>query len=423
LRRFHCSKDPVCEISLDQISVPTIFLFEVSKVMHELKPLVHQHRDLIIHTRRELHQIPEPAYTEEKTSAKVAEYLIRQGLEVQTGIAKYGVVGLMKTGRPGPTLMIRADMDALPITEQTGLPFASIYPGAMHACGHDAHMAMVLGAASILQKLKDQLQGNVKFIFQPAEEGPGGAKPMIEAGVMENPKVDYALGCHLWPDRPEGMIGVRSGPILAAMDRFDIRIIGRGGHGAMPHVCVDALEVGTQAINALQRVVSRQMNPLKPAVVTVGSFHAGTTFNVIPGEAVMNGTTRTFDLDIWDSWEGRIRKIIKGVCESMGATFELTYSKGYPPTVNDPSIAEVVRRCAEEVVGRDRVVEPEPSMGGEDMSFFLQRAKGCFFFLGVERPGCAPLHNANFDFNEDVLLLGVETYCRAAMELLRSHHD
>jgi amidohydrolase len=391
--------------------------------MQRLKPLVHQHRDLIIYTRRELHQIPEPAYTEEKTSAKVAEYLTRQGLEVQTGIAKYGVVGLMKTGRPGPTLMIRADMDALPITEQTGLPFASIHPGAMHACGHDAHMAMVLGAASILQKLKDQFQGNIKLIFQPAEEGPGGAKPMIEAGVMENPKVDYALGCHLWPDRPEGMIGVRSGPILAAMDRFDIRIIGRGGHGAMPHVCVDALEVGTQAINALQRVVSRQMNPLKPAVVTVGSFHAGTTFNVIPGEAVMSGTTRTFDLDIWDSWEGRIRKIIKGVCESMGATFELTYSKGYPPTVNDPSIAEVVRRCAEEVVGRDRVVEPETSMGGEDMSFFLQRAKGCFFFLGVERPGCAPLHNANFDFNEDVLLLGVETYCRVAMELLRSHHD
>jgi amidohydrolase len=391
--------------------------------MPELKSLILQKKDFVVRVRRELHQIPELAYTEEKTSGKVADYLAGQGLEVQTGIAKYGVVGLMKTGRPGPTLMIRADMDALPITEQTGLPFASSHPGAMHACGHDAHMTMVLGAAAVLQGLKDDLQGNIKFIFQPAEEGPGGAKPMIEAGVMEDPKVDYALGCHLWPDRPEGTIGVGSGPILAAMDRFDIRIVGKGGHGAMPHACVDALEVGTQVVNALQRVVSRQMNPLKPSVVTIGSFHAGTAFNVIPGEAVMSGTTRTFDLDIWDSWEGRIRKIIKGVCESMGATFELTFSKGYPPTINDPSIAEVVRRCAEEVVGRERVVEPEPSMGGEDMSYFLQRAKGCFFFLGVERPGCAPLHNAKFDFNEDVLLLGVETYCRAAMHLLRSQHD
>jgi amidohydrolase len=390
--------------------------------MHELKPLVQQHRDLIIHTRRELHQIPEPAFTEEKTSAKVAEYLIREGLEVQTGIAKYGVVGLMNTGRPGPTLMIRADMDALPITEQTGLPFASIHPGAMHACGHDAHMAMVLGAATVLQKLKDQFQGNVKFIFQPAEEGPGGAKPMIEAGVMENPKVDYALGCHLWPDRPEGRIGVKAGPVLAAMNRFDIRIIGSQGHGAMPHLCIDALEVGTQVVNALQRIVSRQMDPLKPTVVSVGTFHAGQAFNIIAGEAELSGTTRTFDLEVWNSWDTRMRKILQGVCDSTGARFELKFEFGYPPTINDPFMTDLVRRCAEEVVGPENVLEPEPTMGGEDMSYYLQRAKGCFFFLGVGRPGCAPLHNANFDFNEDVLLLGVETYCRAAMELLRSHN-
>jgi amidohydrolase len=391
--------------------------------MHELKPLVQQHRDAIIRTRRELHQIPEPAYTEEKTSAKVAEYLTRQGLEVQTGIAKYGVVGLMKTARPGPTLMIRADMDALPITEHTGLPFASTHPGAMHACGHDAHMAMVLGAASILQKLKDRFQGNIKFIFQPAEEGPGGAKPMIEAGVMENPKVDYALGCHLWPDRPEGTIGVRSGPILAAMNRFDIRIIGSQGHGAMPHLCVDALEVGTQVVNALQRIVSRQMNPLRPTVVSVGAFHAGQAFNIIAGEAELSGTTRTFDLEVWNSWDTRMRKILQGVCDSMGARFELKFEFGYPPTINDPFMTDLVRRCAEQVVGPENVLEPEQTMGGEDMSFFLQRSKGCFFFLGVGSPGCAPLHNANFDFNEDVLLLGVETYCRAAMELLRADHD
>ncbi len=204
--------------------------------MLDIKQLVNEHKDLITNTRRNLHRIPETAYTEKKTSAYVAEYLNSEGLEVQTGIAQYGVVGLMATGRPGPTLMIRADMDALPITEETGLPFASTHEGAMHACGHDAHMAIVLGTVTVLNKIKDKLKGNIKFLFQPAEEGPGGAKPMIDEGVMENPKVDYSLGCHVWPEIPEGTIGVKAGPILAAMDRFDIKIVGRGGHGAMPHL-------------------------------------------------------------------------------------------------------------------------------------------------------------------------------------------
>lgn len=385
--------------------------------MFNVKQLVQEQKDQVIRIRRELHQIPEPAYTEKKTSAGVADHLKAAGLDVRTGIAKFGVVGLLRTERPGPTLMIRADMDALPLTEQTGLPFSSAHAGAMHACGHDAHMAMVLGAAFVLGKMKDKLNGNIKFIFQPAEEGPGGAKPMIDEGVMENPKVDYAVGCHLWPGTPEGTIGVKAGPIMAAMNRFDIRILGSEGHGAMPHLCVDALEVGTQVVNALQRIVSRQMNPLKPSVVTVGAFHAGKAFNIIPGEAELCGTTRTFDLEIWNSWEGRIRKILQGVCDSMGARFELKFDFGYPPTINDAFMADLVRRCAQEVVGPDKVVEPEPTMGGEDMSYYLQRAKGCFFFLGVGRPGCAPLHNARFDFNEDLLLLGVETYCRVALGL------
>jgi len=385
--------------------------------MVNVKELIQKHKEQIVGIRRELHQIPEPAYTEKKTSARVADHLKTAGLDVQTGIAKFGVVGLLRTERPGPTLMIRADMDALPVTEQTGLSFSSTHAGAMHACGHDAHMAMVLGAALVLSKMKDKLKGNIKFIFQPAEEGPGGAKPMIEEGVMENPIVDYAVGCHLWPGSPEGTIGVKAGPIMAAMNRFDIRIIGSEGHGAMPHLCVDALEVGTQVVNALQRIVSRHMNPLKPTVVSVGAFHAGKAFNIIPGEAELCGTTRTFDLEIWNTWEPRIRKIVQGVCDSMGARFELKFDFGYPPTINDPFMADLVRRCAEEVAGPDKVLEPEPTMGGEDMSYYLQRAKGCFFFLGVGRPGCAPLHNARFDFNEDVLLIGIETYCRIALGL------
>jgi len=387
--------------------------------MGNIHQLVRELKDRVINIRRDLHRIPETAYTEKKTSAYVADYLNNLGLEVQTGIAQYGVVGLMKTDRPGPTLMIRADMDALPLKEDTGLPFASEHEGVMHACGHDAHMAMVLGAATVLNKIKNELKGNIKFLFQPAEEGPGGAEPMIEAGVMENPKVDYSIGCHVWPDIPEGTIGVRPGPFMAAMDRFDIKIKGRGGHGAMPHVCVDALEVGTQVVSAFQRIVSRHMDPLEPTVVTVGTFHAGTAFNIIPAEAELSGTTRTFNQDTWNTWESRVEKVVRGVCESMGVDFELKYSQGYPVTINDESAAEVVRRCAEKVVGEDRVVMPQKTMGGEDFAFYLQKSKGCFFALGVGREGAVPVHNSKFDFNEDVLLLGIETHCQVGLELLK----
>ncbi|RTZ91070.1 MAG: amidohydrolase [Deltaproteobacteria bacterium] len=381
---------------------------------------VREHEALIYKLRRDLHRIPEPAYTEKKTSAYIADYLRKEGFEVTEGIAKTGVVALLPLSGPGKTLLIRSDIDALPIKEETGLPFASQHPGAMHACGHDAHMAMVLGAATILKKIGKELKGNIKFVFQPAEEGPGGAKPMIEEGVMDDPHVDYAIGCHLWPAIPEGTVGVRAGRLMAAMDRFDIRIIGKGGHGAMPHLCVDALEIGTQVVGAIQRIVSRQMNPQVPTVVTVGSFHAGTTFNIIPGTAEMSGTTRTFDKGVWKSWPERMERIIRGVCEAMGAGYELKYSQGYPPLVNDDWMSDIVRQCAAEMIGEEKVVEPEPTMGGEDMAFFLEKAKGCFYFLGVGREGGAPLHNSKFDFNEQVMLTGVELYCRIAFRLLGS---
>jgi amidohydrolase len=386
--------------------------------MDDIRDCVIRRGPEVVAHRRLLHQIPETGFKEVKTAAYVAGQLARAGLEVRAGIAGTGVVGLLRTGKPGPALMIRADMDALPIVEETGLPFASTHPGCMHACGHDAHMAMALGAAAVLSGLKARLGGAVKFVFQPAEEGPGGAKPMIEAGVMDDPKVDFAIACHLWAERPEGVIGVRTGPCLAAMDRFELKILGRGGHGAQPHVCVDALEVGTQVVAALQRIVSRQMSPIEPAVVTVGTFHAGTAFNIIPAEAAMSGTTRTFNDEVWAAWEERIERVVQGVCASMGAGYELNYVRGYPPTVNDAGVAETVRRAATAVVGAERVEVPELTMGGEDMSFFLQRAPGCFYCLGVGRPGGAPLHNSRFDFREELMLLGVETHCRVALELL-----
>ena len=387
--------------------------------MSDIHQLILDYEKQIIDLRRDLHGIPEIAYEEKKTSVYVADYLKQLGLVVETGIATFGVVGLLETGRPGPTVMVRADMDALPLQEETGLAFASRHDGVMHACGHDAHMAMAMGAATILSKLKDQIAGTIKFVFQPAEEGPGGAKPMIEAGVMENPEVNFAIGCHLWPEVEEGKIGVRTGCFMAAMNRFDIEIIGKGGHGAMPHVCVDALEVGTQVVNALQRIVSRQMDPLEPSVITVGTFHSGTAFNIIPVTAKLSGTARTFNVEIWRTWHERLDRIIGGVCNSMGATYNLETEEGYPPTINDDHVSEMVRRCAAEVVGPKNIVEPEQTLGGEDMSFFLQGAKGCFYALGVGIEGGPGLHRQNFDFNERVLALGVETHCRAVLELLK----
>ncbi len=386
--------------------------------MIDFKRLVEDQKDTVITARRELHRIPELGFCEKKTSAFVADYLRKTGLKVKTGIAETGVVGLLESGKMGKTLMIRADMDALPLKEETGLPFASIHEGMMHACGHDAHMAMALGAASILNRAKEDWRGNIKFLFQPAEEGPGGAKPMIDAGVLENPAVDFAIGCHLHGGKA-GTIGVKAGHVLAANDRFSLKVIGKGGHGAMPHTCVDSIDVGTQVINALQRITSRQINPLSPVVLTVGRFHAGTAFNIIPGEAEMSGTTRTFDRDIWSSWAQRMERIIKGVCDAMGAEYEFKYTRGYPPTVNHQSLADVVSRCAADVVGAENVFEPEPIMAGDDMAFFLEKVPGFFFFIGAGLETSAPLHNSKFDFNEDVLCNGVEMYLRLAFQILR----
>ena len=383
-----------------------------------IKAQIASHKEHLIAVRRDLHRIPEMGFKEEKTSAYVAEYLKREGLSVVTDIARTGVMALLETGRPGPTLLIRADMDALPITEATGLPFASQHPGVMHACGHDGHTAMVLVSATVMNALKDRVNGTIKFVFQPAEEGPGGALPMIEAGVMDNPHVDYALGCHIWPTIPEGTIGIRAGVLMAAMFRFDIAIKGKGGHGAMPHLCVDALETGCQVVAALQRIVSRQMDPLSPSVITVGEFQAGTAFNVIPEHAKLCGTARTFDKTVWKRWPEIIETIVKGVCDSMGAGYEMSYEQGYPPTINDPEMADRMKRIAGEVVGRGQVVVPDKTLGGEDMSFFLAKAQGCFFCLGAGNDAYAGIHNPRFGFNEDILLTGVETYCRAAVDLL-----
>lgn len=374
-------------------------------------------QELVAH-RRALHRIPEPGLKEHKTAAYISTELQNLDLEVKTEVAGTGVTGLLRSGRTGPTVMLRADMDGLPITEETGLAFASEHQGMMHACGHDGHMAIVLGAARILADIRSELKGNVLFVFQPAEEGPGGAKPMIESGVLDNPKVDVALGLHLWPDLPKGQLGVREGPVMAAMDRFELTILGRAGHGAMPHLCVDSLDTGVQVVNGLQRLISRMTDPLEPVVLTVGTFHSGSTFNVIPDRAELSGTTRTFNQAIWQGWEERITRVVSGVCQSMGAEFELNFIKGFPPLANHPGTTDLVRQAAVDIVGASQVVAQAQTMGGEDMAFFLERVPGCYVFLGVGEEGRAPVHNPHFDFDESVLAIGSELFCRGAVDML-----
>lgn len=387
--------------------------------MPDIKQLIDQEKDAASTIRQALHRIPERGFTETKTSAFIEERLKAiPGMSVTAGIAGTGVLGILEGTSPGKTLLIRADMDALPVHEETGLPFASTHENMMHACGHDGNMTMALLAAAVLAKLRDRFSGTVKFMFQPAEEGPGGAKPMIEAGIMENPTVDYAVAGHLWPDLPAGTFGLKPGILMSSASFFEIEISGKGGHGAMPHKCIDALDTACQVVNGLQRVVSRKLNPITPSVLTVGSFHSGAAHNTIPDKAVLTGTTRTFDRKVWQDYPMIMEPVIKGICDAMGASYSFCFDPGYPPLENDPDVADRLRKSMLQVVPEDRIHAPDSTMGGEDMSFVFEKAKGCYFFLGTGFEGCRPLHNARFDFDESVLLLGAETFVRFAMDVL-----
>lgn len=378
----------------------------------------------LVQWRRHLHQNPEIGTEVPQTAAFVAGRLREMGLAVRDGVGGLGVVGLLEGGHPGPTLAIRADMDALKVTEETGLPFASKHPGRMHACGHDGHTAIALGTAEILASHREQLQGNVKFIFQPAEEGPGGAKPMIQDGALLNPKVDAVIGLHLgviW-DLPPGTVGVRSGPMMASTDRVEITIKGKGGHGAMPHQTVDAVAIGAQVVTALQTIVSRRVDPLEPAVVTIGSFHAGTTFNVIADTAVMQGTVRCLRESLRQRMPEHIERMVQGVATGMGAEASLNYLPGHPVLENDPEFTAFFAGVAKEVLGEGKVVTlSQPTMGGEDMSYFLNEVPGTYFFLASGNPAKGivyPHHHPRFDIDEDVLWMGVALFAEAAWRWL-----
>lgn len=400
------------------VSSPSPVSTRSSQIRLEIRTL----QTSLVEWRRRIHQRPELGFREQQTAEFVAQKLQAWGVEHQTGIAQTGVVATISGDQPGPVLAIRADMDALPIQEENAVPYRSQHDGVMHACGHDGHTAIALGTAHYLANHRN-FAGTVKVIFQPAEEGPGGAKPMIGAGVLENPTVDAIIGLHLWNNLPLGTVGVRSGPLMAAVELFRCKILGKGGHGAMPHQTIDAVVVSAQVVNALQTIVARNVNPLDAAVVTVGQLQAGSANNVIAATAEMRGTVRYFNPALADAIAQRVEEVIAGVCQSQGATYELDYWHLYPPVVNDPVIAKLVKSVAETVVETPAGIVPEcQTMGGEDMAFFLQAVPGCYFFLGSansERDLAYPHHHPRFNFDETALGIGVEIFVRCVEQFCR----
>ncbi|HEY7030896.1 MAG TPA: amidohydrolase, partial [Thermomicrobiales bacterium] len=341
----------------------------------------------VVADRRHLHQNPELGYQEVKTAAFVADRLRALGVEdVRTGIAKTGVTGLIKGTGSGPgagkVVLLRADMDALPIQEQNEVDYHSTVPGTMHACGHDAHTAMLLGTTRLLLERRDRFAGTVKVLFQPAEEGGAGARVMIGEGVLDDPRVDAAFGIHVAQEEPVGTVSVRPGPMMAAADRFTIVVKGKGGHGAQPHLCIDPIAVGAQLVTALQTIVSREVDPTEPAVVTVGAFRAGEAANVIPDTAELRGTVRSFNPAVREQLATRIQELVRGVAAAMRAEVEINYAPGYPPTVNDPAMTDFTLGVLAEVVGADNVLPAPLHMSAEDFSYFLEAVPGCFWFVG-----------------------------------------
>jgi amidohydrolase len=378
-------------------------------------------RDQLIAWRRDFHRHPELGMQEFRTSGIVAKYLSSLGMEVQTGVGQTGVVGLLEGSQPGPVVMLRFDMDALPIQEMNQTDYVSQNSGVMHACGHDAHTAIGMGIAQLLARRREELAGTIKFVFQPGEEGCGGALAMIADKVLEDPKPDVALGLHVWNDQPLGLLAAGNGGVMAAADIFTINVQGKGGHGAQPHLCVDAVLIAAQIVVALHSIVARNVNPRETAVVTVGSIRAGTAFNVIADTAEMTGTIRTFDAATRDLIARRITEVAESTARALGGSATIEIKAISPATVNDQQVAQIVRETASEVLGSDRVTADQFTMTAEDMSEFLSRVPGCFFFIGsanAARGLNAPHHNPHFDIDEEVLPLGVAVLAATVLHYL-----
>ncbi len=371
--------------------------------------------------RRDFHANPELGFEVHRTAGVVARALSELGCEVRTGVGQSGVVGLLTGGKPGPTVMLRADMDALPIQEISDAPYCSQVPGVMHACGHDGHVAMGLGAATLLARHAQDLPGQVLLVFQPAEEGMGGARAMIEDGALADPQPAAAFGLHLWNTMPLGRVVAQAGPIMAAADVLKITIRGKGGHGALPHEAVDAIAVAGQVLSALQTIVSRNVDPQETAVLTIGTIHAGTAFNVIAETVEMQGTIRTFSATVRETVLTRLKVLLDGVTAGMGARYELEIQDVTSAVINDAAMAEIARAVAVQTAGATNVVWQPPFMVSEDFSEFANRVPACFMLLGSGNPALglnAPHHNPRFDFDEDALPTGAALLAAAAARFL-----
>ncbi len=369
----------------------------------------HRLLDFAVDLRRDFHRHPEIGMREKRTQ-KIIRNLLKELKIKHRNVAGTGVLGMIRSGKPGPTLMLRADMDALPVTEISDAPYCSVNEGFMHACGHDAHMAVLLSAARHLRETGIP-RGSVKLCFQPGEEGFKGAADVIRDGALRRPDVDAAVGLHVWRDLKVGQIAVLSGPVMAAVDLVEITITGKGGHAAMPHLSVDPVLISAHVITALQSIVSRQVDPLDTGVVTIASVDAGTAHNIIPEEVVLRGTCRTFRKATRKLVRKRVEQIARGIARSMGGSAKVDYDEFLPATVNDPTVAALVREAAEAVVGKKNVVPAEPSMGGEDMSLYLNEVPGCFAFVGLrnEKRGIEfPHHHARFEMDEGCLAVGTD---------------
>jgi amidohydrolase len=372
----------------------------------------------LIEIRRDIHAHPELGFEEVRTAGVVARELARLGVSHATGVGRTGVVGVIEGGRPGPVLAIRADMDALPIEEKSGLAFASTRPGLMHACGHDIHTTTLLGVAAVLKELAPQLSGTVKLVFQPAEEGLGGMQAMIEAGVMDAPKIDLALGFHNHPEMPVGTFGFVHGACLAASDRFDIVVRGKSGHAAYPHTAVDPLIAAAMLVAQLQTVVSREVRPTQPAVVTVGAIQGGTTYNIIPDSCLIKGTVRTLHPQARDTAEAAIKRLAAGMLEGMRVACDVDYRRGVPPLRNDDSVLEPAVAAVRRQFG-DVISEFEAGLGGEDFALMADLVPAFQLRVGSSQPGRSDrLHNSAYQPDERCIGFGVQALSRAALELL-----
>ena len=385
--------------------------------------------DQLVAWRRDFHRHPELGFEEVRTAGIVADHLRALGLEVSTGIGKTGVVAVVEgdqTNPDAPTVLLRFDMDALPVQEETGLPFASTNPGIMHACGHDGHTAIGMGVAQLLVQHRHALAGRVKLVFQPAEEGLGGAAAMVRDGVMAAPEPAASFGLHLWSRLPLNQVVVQEGPLWASASMFELTVHGRGGHGAMPHETVDTTLVAAQIVVAWQSIVARNIDPTQTAVLTVGAFHSGGPANVVAEKATLRGTTRSFDPAVAEQLHRRMDEVAAGICQAFGASHTLDFTIHVPATINSPAGAALMRRVADQVVGPELVTQIEPMMVGEDMSEFLNRAPGCFILVGAappDQPDPSPHHSPTFDFDERMLPTGVALLTHAAITYLEDHSE